>query len=273
MELFGSKIPDILVSPSIMRATFLPNCASISCKVIAVSSTTSCNNAHTIEVVPKPISSAAICATAIGWYMYGSPDLRRISLWLSNARSNALRISCLSPRCKVGLQALSRARYLFLISLFSASISITYSSIYTPKSCFYIFLFVILLLFSQMTVNMRKTVYKYSKYFRDSEISNILLVGDEAVFCMGFVLGLPHAARGQRASFAGAPLWGGGGRNFAALSDHSFGNGGGGALVCYQRCCCYGKTNVQNRRGPTKLPAIGKKRVTGTALRYLCTKA
>src|SRR5690606_18407993 len=103
---------------------------------------TSCSNAHTIEVVPKPISSAAICATAMGWYIYGSLDLRRISLWLSNDRSYALWISCLSLCCKVGLQARSNARYLFLISLFSASISISNSSIYTHRKKLLLYFFV-----------------------------------------------------------------------------------------------------------------------------------
>ena len=42
------------------------NCFSISAKVVSVSSTTSCNKAAIIEVVPKPISSTQICATANG---------------------------------------------------------------------------------------------------------------------------------------------------------------------------------------------------------------
>ncbi|MNL57255.1 hypothetical protein D3C87_1808020 [compost metagenome] len=62
-----SKRPEILVSPSIIFATFLPNSRSMSSIPMSVSSTTSCSNAATIPVVPSPISSTTIWATASGW--------------------------------------------------------------------------------------------------------------------------------------------------------------------------------------------------------------
>jgi len=62
----GLNTPDIFVKPSIILATLSPNSFSIKSKVISVSSTTSCNSAAIIEVVPNPISSTQICATLIG---------------------------------------------------------------------------------------------------------------------------------------------------------------------------------------------------------------
>jgi len=62
-----SKTPEILVNPSIILTTFFPNKSWMSSRVRSVSSTTSCRRAHTTEVVPSPISSTAIRATAMGW--------------------------------------------------------------------------------------------------------------------------------------------------------------------------------------------------------------
>ena len=92
---------EILVNPSTSCATFGLNKRSISSTVIGVSSTTSCNKAAAIEVAPRPISEATIFATAIGWNIYASPDLRLCSLWASTATSKAFRISFLSVGVKV----------------------------------------------------------------------------------------------------------------------------------------------------------------------------
>ncbi len=56
-EALSPKIPpEILVSPSTMRAILRPKCCSISSTRYSVSSTTSCSNAAQIEVEPRPIS-------------------------------------------------------------------------------------------------------------------------------------------------------------------------------------------------------------------------
>ena len=49
-----------------MDLTFSPNILSISFNVMDVSSTMSCINAQTMDVVPSPISSPQILATAKG---------------------------------------------------------------------------------------------------------------------------------------------------------------------------------------------------------------
>ena len=74
----------------------------------------------------------ALRAGAVDCIDKNSPDFRRISLWLSRAISNALRIMRLSPFCRVDLDARSKARYLLSISFFSASRSITISFITNP---------------------------------------------------------------------------------------------------------------------------------------------
>ena len=63
----GSNTPLILVNPSTMTRSLNPNICSMSSSVIVVSSTVSCNSAHTMLVVPSPISSATTRATAMGW--------------------------------------------------------------------------------------------------------------------------------------------------------------------------------------------------------------
>ena len=65
-ELVKSNSPDILVKPSMMDFIFPPNIFSISSRVMEVSSTVSWSKAQTIEVVPSPISSPQILATANG---------------------------------------------------------------------------------------------------------------------------------------------------------------------------------------------------------------
>ena len=62
----GSKIPEILVNPSMMARSRLPNIRSMSSSVTQVSSTVSCSSAHTMLVVSSPISSRKIRATADG---------------------------------------------------------------------------------------------------------------------------------------------------------------------------------------------------------------
>ena len=66
-DVFWSKASGILVKPSIIRRALTPNRSSTSWSVMCVSSTVSCNKAQAMEVAPKPISSAQIRATAIGW--------------------------------------------------------------------------------------------------------------------------------------------------------------------------------------------------------------
>ena len=66
MEVFSSKTSGILVRPSMILRTVTPKRSSMSCKVMWVSSTVSCNSAHTIAVGSRPISSAQIRATAMG---------------------------------------------------------------------------------------------------------------------------------------------------------------------------------------------------------------
>ena len=61
-----SNSPEILVKPSMIDFTLCPNIFSISLKVMVVSSTVSCIKAQTIEIVPSPISSPQILATARG---------------------------------------------------------------------------------------------------------------------------------------------------------------------------------------------------------------
>ena len=70
-----------LVSPSTMCRTPSPKIDSMSAKeTLSVSSTTSCNNPATMESA-SIFNSPKIWATATGWMMYGSPDLRFWPLW------------------------------------------------------------------------------------------------------------------------------------------------------------------------------------------------
>ncbi len=76
---------------------------SMSASSMSVSSTTSCMRAAMMEVVPRPISSTQISATARGWKMKGSPDFRRMSLWASSEMVKAFFISLASPSLRMGL--------------------------------------------------------------------------------------------------------------------------------------------------------------------------
>ena len=60
-------MPLIFVSPSMMVATVGPKRSFTSSSVRSVSSTVSCSSAATTLVVPRPISSAQMRATAMGW--------------------------------------------------------------------------------------------------------------------------------------------------------------------------------------------------------------
>ena len=77
-----------LVTPSTNCATSLPNISSSCSKVTPQSSTVSCNNAVTTVSRSKRISMR-ICATAMGWVKYGSPDARVWPPWALRPNSKA----------------------------------------------------------------------------------------------------------------------------------------------------------------------------------------
>ena len=79
-----------LVTPSTISATSLPNFCSTSAIEEGVSSTTSCRIAAAI-VAPSRCRSARMSATAIGWVMKASPDLRFWPLCAASAYSKASR--------------------------------------------------------------------------------------------------------------------------------------------------------------------------------------
>ncbi len=79
---------DSFVTPSTRWATSDPKRSSMSPIEYSVSSGTSWSSAAVIATGSRP-SSARICAEAMGWVTYGSPEARFCSRWASTARSKA----------------------------------------------------------------------------------------------------------------------------------------------------------------------------------------
>ena len=73
-----------LVTPSTSSAMVWLNMRESSSKLASVSSRQSCSSAAAMASVSRPIS-ATISATASGWMIYGSPDLRSWLLCFSSA--------------------------------------------------------------------------------------------------------------------------------------------------------------------------------------------
>ena len=71
--LCGVENPEILVNPSMMARSRLPNIRSMSSSVTHVSSTVSWSSAQTMLVVSSPISSRKSAPPPQGWKMYASP--------------------------------------------------------------------------------------------------------------------------------------------------------------------------------------------------------